>query len=416
MLRSIPFFPPVLFASALGLGIGLMASGGLDAQTSEVPAAEATGPMTDDAPGDLTEGARSVVGIPDNWLTGFGLAVLREMARDAPQTRLVSPLGLATVMAMLSDGAQGATAQGYAQGLGLPAEAALDAIAGQWQALADPGDGFVLQGASGLWLAPDFDARVDYVARQHTALAAEVATVDFADPAVLDHINTWFAERTGGMIPHLLAELPPQTRIVLGNALYLNARWQTAFDPELTLPAIFTTAAGIESEVPMMQHEDQFLYRQAADHQAVILPFADPDFVLTLYLPAAGTAPAALLVPGAALHDPTGFRPHHGRVELPRLDLDVGGDMSETLRGMGMLQGSDYAGLTTEPLLIDTVIQKIALRLDETGAEAAAATVAIGVRSVQATSFHLRADRPFALAITHLPTNTPLFLGVINSL
>ena len=428
MLPRASFSPAALVAATLALGIGLVPGALLHAQTAESPAAETTEPIPDDAASAATDDVAPVAEVvaevvvapdadsPGDWMTRFGLTVLREMAQDTSQARLVSPLGLATVMAMLADGAQGATAQGYAQGLGLPADAALDAVAAQWRALADPGDGFVLQGASGLWLAPDFDAQAAYIARQQAALGAEVASVDFADPAVLEQINGWFAERTGGMIPELLADLDPQTRIVLGNALYLNARWQTAFDPELTLPAMFTSAAGIETEVQLMRQEDQFLYRQAADHQAVVLPFADPDFALTLYLPSPGTAPEALLAPGAALHDATGFRPHRGVVELPWLDLNVGGERTGILRDTGMLEGSDHAGLTAEPLAIAMVIQKIALRLDEVGAEAAAATAATGVRSAQVTSFHLRADRPFALAITHLPSNTPLFLGVINTL
>lgn len=387
---------------------------GVENATTEM-GAEVGGDMA----ADLTETApEATAEIADAWLTAFGLAMLDGMAANGAQNHLISPLGLASVLAMLADGAQGETAAGYATGLGLPADAALGAVAGRWQAMAAPEGAapgpVTLQGASGLWLAPDFGIDPDYVARQQAALGAELATVDFADPAVLDQLNTWFAERTGGMIPQLLDNLPADTRIVLGNALYLNAPWQTAFDAALTQGADFTAADGTVTEVQLMQQEGHVLYRAGSDHQAAMLPFADPDYALVLYLPAEGMAPEALLTPGGALADPAGFRPRKGMVELPRLDLRAGGDMTGALRAIGMLEGGDHGGLTAEPLIIDQVVHQVALRLDETGAEAAAATAAVGVRSAMTESFHLRADRPFVLAIRHLPSATPLFIGVIH--
>lgn len=424
MLRRLRLLHPALVIAALTFGAGLMQVAPLRAETIpstgvEASAADANEPTDQDSVAGATAVepvAAPDPGAPETWLTDLGLAVLRDVAQGAPQTHLISPLGLATVLAMLADGAQGETAEGLAQGLGLPAETALATVAALWQTMAAPGDGVELLGASGLWLAPDLQARADYIARQQAALQAEVAMVDFADPAVLDQLNAWFSERTGGMIPRLLARLLPETRVVLGNALYLRARWQIGFDPDLTQPGVFRTAAGTETEVQIMQRESQFLYREAADHQAVILPFADADFVLTLYLPTEGTTPEALLAPGAALADPAGFHPIRGLVEVPRLDLEAGGDLAGVLVNLGMLSGANYAGLTAEPLELNVVIQKTALKLDETGAEAAAATVALFTRGLAVESFHFRADRPFALSITHLPSATPLFLGVIDSL
>lgn len=462
---SAPRLSPVVAGAMLGLGLAVappfllpgtqMPVTGAQAETAlplpdptdtqidpdnpeapQEPAADETMPGIDDTGTGVHDGSAPLDGVQvetqaetdavpapadtvqDRWLTNFGLTMLHDMAQDGAENRLISPLGLASVLAMLADGAQGVTAAAYAQGLGLPADAAIDAVAAHWQAMAgrDAGEPGVitLQGASGLWLAPDFTADPDYAARQQAALGAELATVDFADPSTLDQLNGWFNERTGGMIPQLLDDLPADTRIVLGNALYLNARWQTAFNTELTLPADFTADDGTVSEIQLMHQEDQFLYRAAADHQAALLPFADPDFALALYLPAEGVAPEALLPPGAALADPEGFRPRYGVVELPRLDLRAGGDMTATLRAMGMLEGDDHRGLTAEPLMIDQIVHQVALRLDETGAEAAAATAAIGVRSAQPDAFHLRADRPFVLAIMHWPSATPLFVGVIE--
>lgn len=342
------------------------------------------------------------------WMQEFGLGVLR--AQAGGETRLVSPLGLATVLAMLADGTDTDT---EAAALGLAGGDPLGFVSGLWQALADSDGDVTLRGASGLWLAPDFALEDRYAARQREALSAQVARVDFALPETLPRLNDWFAEATGGMIPQLLDDLPTQTRIVLGNALALQARWETAFDPGLTAPAPFAAADGTQVTVDLMRREGVFDYRETADHSAVILPFAGNDLVLTLYLPTAGTPPDRLLAPGGALTDAGGFAPLWGRVELPRLNLRAGGDLSDTLRGMGMLTATQYPRMTPGPLVIGPVIHRTALTLDEQGVVAAAATAAIGLRSAGAEGFVLRADRPFALAITHRPSGASVFLGLV---
>lgn len=405
----------VLYSVALGISMAVPAMAFADSPVPSENAVEEDantiseheGEVSDfEVPDDLSEQSR-------DWLVALGSNVLRELAQDASSTHVISPLGLGTVLSMLADGAGGDTASGYASGLGIAASTTLDAVASSWRDMLEPLTGVTLKGASGLWLASDFDLHSTYVERSREMLDASVTHVDFHNPEVLDQINAWFSDRTEDMITRLLDDLSPETQIVLGNALYLDAQWQTAFDPDLTKTSDFVTAANETLEVQMMQQEGQFQYRSDDLFQAVSLPFADPDFVMTVYLPHEEATPDLVLNldDGFGLH---GFRPKQGIVELPRLDIHIGGDVSHILRGMGMLGGTDYSAMTDSPLLIDRVVQQVALKLHEDGATAAAATAATGVRSAAPEQFHLRADRPFALAITHVPTSTPLFMGIVN--
>ena len=352
--------------------------------------------------------AQDTANPPPGWLQNFGLAVLR--AQDSDDTRLISPIGLATVIAMLADGTDTDT---EATALGLAGADPLGAVSGHWRAVTSGDHGATIRVASGVWLAPDFSLRDSFAARQQAALSARVARVDFTQPQTLSLLNDWFAEATSGMIPQLLDDLPPDTRIVLGNALALQGRWETAFDPGLTIPAPFTAGDGTQHTVDLMRREGVFEYRETADHSAVILPFAGDVLTVTLYLPTVGTPLETLLEPGGALASADGFEPRVGRVEVPRLNLRAGGNLSETLRGMGMLTGTHYPRLTPEPLVIGPVIHRTAMTLDEQGVEAAAATAAIGLRTAGAEGFVLRLDRPFALAITHRPSDTPVFMGLV---
>lgn len=389
-----------------------------------------------------------------HWVNGFGVRVLRALLEEsADANTILSPLSLATALAMTAQGATGDTADAFAAVLGYEADQsglAAEALAILGAQLEREHADLILRQGNGLWLAPTLALRDAFAVRQREHFGAEVATVDFSDPAALETINAWFAERTAGEIPRLLDRLPGDARIVLGNALYVNGRWQTPFDPTQTRAQPFYRGDGQTIEVPMM-HLDaaDFLYRENSDHQALRLPFADPEFELLLALPAPGAPVAELLRPGVAESligsrsragestlaglpaasgssaAPTdfpevllgvGFRPRPGRLELPRFDLGSGGDLSGTLHQMGLFQSQDFSRMAAEPLAFGPVVHKVSFAVDEAGAEAAAATAVVGVRSGRPRqSFAMVLDRPFLLGLQHLPSGIWLFLGAVGA-
>jgi serpin B len=63
---------------------------------------------------------------------------------------------------------------------------------------------------------------------------------------------------------------------------------------------------------------------------------------------------------------------------------------------------------------ISDAIHRANITVDEWGTEAAAVTgLAFDVSARPAAPLVVRADRPFAFAIMHVPTSTPLFLGQV---
>lgn len=47
-------------------------------------------------------------------------------------------------------------------------------------------------------------------------------------------INKWVSDKTKGKITDILASLPPDTQLVVANAVYFNANWADPFAPDLT--------------------------------------------------------------------------------------------------------------------------------------------------------------------------------------
>ena len=77
---------------------------------------------------------------------------------------------------------------------------------------------------------------------------------------------------------------------------------------------------------------------------------------------------------------------------------------------------ADFSGITgAERLAISKAVHRANITVDESGTEAAAATgIGVGPTSADAgPDVTVRADRPFAFAVVHVPTRTPLFVGQV---
>ena len=68
-------------------------------------------------------------------------------------------------------------------------------------------------------------------------------------------INSWVSEKTNKKISNILFSLPPDTRLVIANAVYMNANWADPFNPEYTRNVPFTVSSSETMNVPtMFQH------------------------------------------------------------------------------------------------------------------------------------------------------------------
>lgn len=47
-------------------------------------------------------------------------------------------------------------------------------------------------------------------------------------------INRWVSDKTKGKITNILSSLPPDTQMIVANAVYFNANWADPFAPEET--------------------------------------------------------------------------------------------------------------------------------------------------------------------------------------
>jgi serpin B len=131
-------------------------------------------------------------------------------------------------------------------------------------------------------------------------------------------------------------------------------------------------------------------------------------------IPSAGGDPAELLKPATMAAIAAAFRPTDVELHLPKWTFRTSADL-KPLGPAEIYGGGDFNGIAPG-LTVSRATQEAYIGVDETGTEAAAATVIAMTTAGRVSSpTVVRADRPFAFAIIHRPTSIPLFVGrVVN--
>lgn len=376
----------------------------------------------------------------------FGFEMLvRLMDGKRGENVFISPASILQALSMTYNGAGGATAQAMAETLNVTAmsvEELNQANAALWQALNHVDPRVLLAVANALWAEPSFPFAADFLEQVRSFYQAEVANLDFADPAkAAAHINAWVKEKTKDKIDNLLAaQHLVGAVLVLVNAIYFKGGWTTLFDPQNSRERPFTLANGRQKPITMMSQKGGYNYFENDHFQMISLPFGEGQLSMVVLLPRQDTSLAALqpsltlpnwqtwrarLLPfaGSILEWdrqlPT-FSHEQGQIVLPRFKITFGAELQNTLKAMGMATAFQAAGFphmscTQEPLLISKVIHKTFLEVNEEGAEAAAATAVVMVRGSlePPRPFQMIVDRPFFCAIQDSLSDLILFMGAI---
>ena len=342
----------------------------------------------------------------------------------------LSPYSIAVALAMTANGAAGPTKAQLLETLHLDSLATFNtgiaALTQQVEALAGPvtnatgkpGE-VALAAANALfgdqattWAQPFLTV----LAKQY---GAGMRAVDFrtAPQGARSAINGWTAEQTHDRIPQILPQgsVDQLTRLVLVDALYFKAPWDTAFDEQSTTRKQFHVTPANSVGVEMMTSADNASYVAGAHYRGARLDYAGRRLAMTVAL-AQGDERLAL----RELLDDLGTQPDGTPVHLsmPRWTFRVDSSLTQPLQELGMTlafdpKRADFSAMTNdERLYVAHALHQTFVAVDEQGTEAAAATaVVMGATSGQANPETLVLDRPFLFAIHDTAHGTPLFVG-----
>lgn len=390
-------------------------------------------------------------------VTAFGHALYEATATPAGNT-VLSPLSIAYAFAMARAGATGGPASELDKVFGFPASgphAAFNALTGQIVTTDGPppaqgrgterdGQGSesaepVVRIANGLFAQEGTPVKQDFLRTLASQYGAGVRTVDFVGGGAADAINAWADEETAGRIDKLFDRLDVRTRLVIANAVYLKADWAQPFaDESPEEGATFTRADGSTVRTTLMRRSTVLRYTSGPGWQAVELPYAKSDLAMWVLVPDRNTPPtgastpeprsspdgravpmegsslAGLLAPDTLVSVAAGLATTSVKIALPRWDFATDLDLEPPLRRLGLkalFAGAELPEIA-DGIVLDQAVHRANITVDEWGTEAAAVTgMAFAVSAPAPPTAEIRADHPFAFAIMHTPTSTPLFIG-----
>ena len=246
---------------------------------------------------------------------------------------------------------------------------------------------------------------------------AHLETLDFTKPSALVRINQWASESTRGMIENLLNSLPPSGAIAM-NAVYFKGGWIHKFDALATVQEPFGADSVL---VPMMHMMATVEYGETGRFRFINLPYGNGAFQMTVLLPNEGLTTADV----ADSLDNATFRllnsgNYNVDIKLPRFETTSSAvPLMQPLTAMGMASifSNDERFLNMCPtgLISHKMFQTARIIVDEDGSQAAAVTYSLvgasGGESHEPSPAVFHADRPFLYIISDRYTKSVLFIG-----
>jgi serpin B len=285
-----------------------------------------------------------------------------------------------------------------------------------------------LQSANAIWTQNSLPLVPAFVSAMARYYRSGVWQVDFAghSDAASAAINAWTSRMTHGRIRHLFdpGQLDSSTRLVLADAVYLLARWQQPFDPEVTERGLFTLESGGTTTARFMRSSGGDVAAPVgAGYQAVQLPYVGGRFAALAVMPTSGTLASfvAALTASRLRSIVTALRPDNQvTVELPRFTATSDLDLGAALKALGMTSAfgssADFSGLSPVPLWVQAAEQRAYLRVGEKGTEAAAVSgIAIGSSGIAFWGATFRFDHPFVFLVRDTVTGTVLFASEVQN-
>ncbi|MCL2679091.1 MAG: serpin family protein [Dehalococcoidia bacterium] len=363
--------------------------------------------------------------------SAFALDLYQTLKDGNDGNLFYSPYSLSLALAMAYAGAKGKTASEMSDVMHFTLSPQALHAAFNYLALeidkrgevTDYSDGFALDVVNDVWGQQNFQFLAGYLDTLAENYGAGLRILDFENDAeaARQTINQYIEDNTNGRIKDLIPQgaITELTKLVLTNAIYFNASWETPFTKELTGDGVFTLLDDTQVSALMMRQSGSFKYAEGNGWQAVELPYEGGEIAMLVLLPGAGNFKAfedsldMSMVNGAvaALENMT------VNLSLPKFSFDSSFGLKQALESMGMRQAfsdsADFSGITgTKELYIADVVHKAFVKVDETGTEAAAASgVIINATSVQVNQVTFNADRPFIFLIRDIPTGSILFVG-----
>lgn len=355
----------------------------------------------------------------------FGFDVFKKLHQHNPGTNLfVSPSSIATALTMALNGAKGATADEMKTMLKINQfelaniNAAYKIMLNTLPALDNK---VVLRSANSIWYRQGFPVKPPFLETNTQFFGSQVQALDFRNPDAKNVINGWVSDKTRGLIPSIIDQIPDNAIMYLINAMYFKGSWTHKFDKDETVEMPFLKEDQTTTPVDMMGFGGTVkfpLYTEESFY-GIDLPYGDSVYSMTLLVPR-GNADVETLIANLNAQKwqqiITGMSRQEMNLRMPKFKMKYEKTLNRALQELGMQtafipRSADFTHIADAELSVDEVKHKSFIEVNEEGSEAAAVTsIGIVVTSIPIYP-DILLNRPFLFVIRENQAGNVLFLG-----
>ena len=410
--------------------LALAACGGGPAQSADrsdgVAPADSPGVVARSPSGDVVRVQPASDAPVEDLAGGFNDAGFDLLRTQPLSDNLVfSPVSVGHALLMARAAADDATGEAIDSAFSLPeAVSAHDAWNASDQMIsgdADRNEELMVSIADRIWPRIDLNPDQEWIELLASHHGASTEALDFSsDPeGSRDTINSWVSDQTEELIPELLPEgfiKPGGTILVLTDAIYFKAQWETLFGKYSNIEDVFTRPDGSTVNTEYMRELELADRRGVGDgFVGAEIPYVGGDFSMLVIIPDEGRFEEVRHRLDQDLLDEVDANFTTGPFELiiPKWETTTQLDLIEWLTDLGAAPGL-YPAISPEAFL-GGAVHGADIAVDEWGTVAAAAT-ALGFEESGPPEPELvvKADRPFYYLVRHRPTGLVLFTGQVT--
>ncbi|KAL1533359.1 NADH:ubiquinone reductase (H(+)-translocating) [Salvia divinorum] len=365
------------------------------------------------------------------WLAKHVIA-----ADNQGKNLLFSPLSIHVVLSMIAAGSNGSTRTQLLNYLKSERVENLNSLYSQIAAtvFADGSHagGPLLSANNGLWVDQSLTFKPSFRDIVYNSYKAVAQHADFQNQPeeARQEVNAWCEKETIGLIKEIL---PPDSitrfsRLILANTVYFKGTWKQTFNANLTTEGDFHILNGSSVRTPFMTNRNMQCVRAFDGFKVLGLSYQQGSdkrgFSMYIYLPDAKDGLPSLT---ERICSEPGFIDSHlpysavtlDEFLIPKFKIGFEFEASCVLKKLGVVDLFDMGGLTEmvedgETLMVNRILHKAFIEVNEVGTKAAAVTVArvvLGCARQKKPQLRFVADHPFLFTITEDTSGAVLFVG-----
>ena len=351
----------------------------------------------------------------------FALTLYSSISNEIKDKNIfLSPISVANVLTMISNGAEGNSYSQIAEALGGDAASTGSLNKVLLSKIASIDKTTALSISNSIWTDYSFDFKDSFKKVNEENSNAEFFKADLSSFDAVNSINSWCDKNTNGMIKQFLFA-PPCCNIAFFNAIYFKGVWSRKFSKSETKVSVFYNSDGSSSSPYTMHQTSQFEYAESGETKAIKLPYGNGAFNMIIAMNENGDV---------NLKDVLGktvtFVSRKVDFKLPKFEIEntiAPKVLVNAIEKCGVTdifdaKKANLTGITDLNTSIGCIAQKAVVKVDETGTEAAAVTG--GWDGADAGEIQLPVkfyiNHPFTFVIQESSTGAILFMGKVNKL